>query len=525
VRPCRDPFQEIAGIRRELHVGSGVHPLLAPIIFFDQPMKSLLSLLVLLGPGVLHAAPSRPNLLFLLSDDHSYPYLSTYGDPNVKTPVLDQLAAEGMKFHRFFTGAPQCVPSRACYMTGRSAVAARMTRFSAPLPRDETTLPELLREKGGYFTGICGRSFHLDGSAKVGAAAARVFEKHDLKTFADRVDSLNTCSDPEVAEQVAKFLDARPKDRPFFLWANFSDPHHAWNAPAEFRPDPTSLKLPAHWPDLPGMREQLADYFAEINRLDHTVGEVLAELERRGLKDNTLIVFAGDNGAALPHGKGSLYDPGSNVPFLLRWPGTVKPGGESHVLVSGEDFAPTLLAAAGLEAGPKMSGVSFLPLLRGEAFAPRKHVFIERGPHGSAPVTAGMANAGYDLGRAVRSDRYKLIYNCTPWLPYAPVDSAGGAGWREIQAAQAAGKLAPGLGATYFTKPRPVYELYDLDADPSELDNLSGKTEFAHVEQELREALAEKMILDWDYLPLPDLMEAGPKADRKDGTGKGASAR
>lgn len=476
-----------------------------------KALPFLTTLLLLLSPR----ASAGPNLLLLLSDDHSYPYLGTYGDPNVRTPVLDRLADEGMKFHRFFTAAPQCVPSRAALMTGRSAVAARMTRFSAPLPRDEVTLPELLREKGGYFTGICGRSYHLDGATKIGAAAGRIFQEHGLKTFAERVDFLNTCPDPEVAAQVAAFLDARPADKPFFLWANFSDPHHSWTAPAEFRPDPASLKLPAHWPDLPGMREQVADYCAEVNRLDHTIGGVLAELEKRGLKDETLVVFCGDNGAALPHGKGSLYDPGSNVPFLVRWPGVVKPGGDSRALLSGEDLAPTLLAAAGLDPGPKMSGVSFLSLLKGEAHTPRTHVFVERGPHGSAPVTVGIANASYDLGRAVRSDRYKLIYNCTPWIPYAPVDSAGGAAWAEIREANDAGRLAPGVKATYFTSPRPVYELYDLEKDPSELENLSGRPEHEGTERSLREALGEKMILDWDYLPLPDLMDAGAKAGGK----------
>src|SRR6187401_2263841 len=104
----------------------------------------------------LHSA-DLPNLLLLLSDDHSYPFVSAYGDPNVKTPTLDKLAAEGIKFHRFFTACPQCVPSRAAYMTGRSPVAARMTRFTSPLPRDEVTFPEILRQKGGYFTGVCGR--------------------------------------------------------------------------------------------------------------------------------------------------------------------------------------------------------------------------------------------------------------------------------------------------------------------------------------------------------------------------------
>jgi arylsulfatase A-like enzyme len=464
---------------------------------------------------------AKPNILFLLSDDHSYPFLSTYGNSNVKTPTLDQIAAEGMKFHRFFTGAPQCVPSRATLMTGRSPVAARMTRFSAPLPRDEITLPELLRDKGGYFTGVCGRSFHLDGSNKTGPATAKVFEDHHLKTFIDRVDSLNTCSDNEVATQVAAFLDQTPADKPFFMWANFSDPHHVWNAPSEFRPDPASLKLPAHLPDRPGVREQLADYCAEVNRVDHTIAGVLEVLKKRGLMENTITIFCGDNGMAMPHGKGSLYDPGSNVPFLVRWPGVVKPGSDSRALISAEYLAPTLLAAAGLEPGSKMSGVSFLPLLKGETHTPRKHLFIERGPHGSAPVQADMTNAGYDLARAVRSDRFKLIYNCTPWLPYSPVDSAGGQAWKQMQEANAAGKLPPGMSATYFTSPRPVYELYDLEADPGELNNLSGNPQLAATERELRTALAEKMILDWDYLPLPDLMEGNASA----GGGKKAKGK
>ncbi len=191
--------------------------------------------------SALATEPAKPNILFLLSDDHSYPFLSVYDNPNVKTPVLDQLATDGMKFHRFFTAAPQCVPSRAALMTGRSPVAARMTRFSAPLPRDEITLPELLRDKGGYFTGVCGRSFHLDGAANANKAIGAIFQKNNLKTFADRVDSLNTCPDNEVAGQLAAFLDKKPEGKPFFMWANFSDPHHVWNAPEEFRPDPASL--------------------------------------------------------------------------------------------------------------------------------------------------------------------------------------------------------------------------------------------------------------------------------------------
>ncbi|MES2693393.1 MAG: sulfatase [Verrucomicrobiota bacterium] len=478
--------------------------------------------LLALCAGLARAAtPAKPNILFILSDDHSYPFLSCYGDTNVKTPTLDQLAAEGMKFHRFFTVAPQCVPSRAGYLTGRSAVAARMTRFSSPLPRDEITFQELLREKAGYFTGICGRSYHLDGSGRFsGTAAGDIMRKHDMVTFAKRVDYLKQGSDTEAIVQMKEFLDLKPKDKPFSLWLNFSDPHHVWNAPESFRPNPASLKLPAHWPDVPGMREQLADYCAEVNRLDASVKAVLDMLKERGFAGNTLVVFAGDNGAALPHGKGSLYDPGSNVPFVIRWPGVVKAGGDSRTLLSGEDVAPTLLAAAGVAAGPKMSGVSFLGLLKGEAYTPRKHIFVERGPHGSAPVSVEMRNSGYDLSRAVRSDRYKFIYNCTPWIPYSPVDSAGGAAWRDISAANAAGKLGAGLRATYFTTPRPVYELYDLEADPSELKNLSGDPKLWPVERELRIALAEKMTVDFDYLPLPALGDDDQAGAGNKGGGK-----
>jgi N-sulfoglucosamine sulfohydrolase len=450
------------------------------------------------------AAP-KPHILFLLSDDHSYPYLSCYGDANVTTPTLDQLATEGMKFHRFFTAAPQCVPSRAALLTGRSPVAARMTRFSSPLPRDEVTFPELLREQAGYFTGVCGRQYHLDGSVpKQDNTLGQFLQQHGLKTFSNRVDYLDASKGEGVEAKVAEFLDRRPADRPFCLWVNFNNPHHPWNE-LTARPDPASLKLPPAWPDLPGLRAQLADYCGEVNRLDLQVKAVLAVLEQRGLKDQTLIVFAGDNGQALPRGKGSLYDAGCNVPFLVRWPGVVKPGGDSRALLSGEDLAPTLLAAAGVPVPARMSGVSFLPLLRGEAFTPRKYVFTERGPHGSASVRADMTSNGYDLSRAVRSDRFKLIYNGTPWIPYAPVDSVAGAGWQQVLAEHAAGRLPPALDAAYFTLPRPVYELYDLGGDPGELSNLSGKREHAAVERELRRALAEKMILDFDYLPLPDL--------------------
>lgn len=452
----------------------------------------------------LAAAASRPNIVLILSDDHSVPHLGCYGDKVIQTPNLDRFASEGMRFDRMFTAAPQCVPSRAAIMTGRSPVAARIARFSSPLHPGVVTLPELLRQNG-YFTGICRRTFHLDGPANPPAETRRIFDEHGMRTFDSRVDWLDRNSPrAQTVSKVNEFLDKRAGAKPFFLWISFNDPHHAWDSNAIPRPhDPTRLVLPRHMPDLPGMRQDLARYYDEISRMDGEFQSVMDVLEKRGQRDNTIVLFMGDNGHAFPHGKGSLYDPGLNVPFLVRWPGQVKAGAATPQLVSGEDVAPTLLEAAGVRAPGEMSGQSFLNLLRGRPHAGRKHIYAARGVHGNSAFNEKTKASQFDLSRCVRTDRYKLIFNCTPSMEYAPVDSANDPGWRQTVEAHNSGKLPPELSRAYFTRPRPIVELFDLDQDPSELHNLAGRPELAAIERQLKLALQEKMILDYDFLPLP----------------------
>ncbi len=468
--------------------------------------------LVALNVAAEAATPAarRPNILFLLSDDHSYPYLGCYGNPDVRTPNLDRLAGEGMRFDRMFVGCPQCVPSRATLMTGRSAVAVRMVRFTSPLPEELPALPDLLRDQAGYFTGVAGRHYHLDGPSGKGKHACpeidAAIEKHGLRTFTKRVDYVEQGGPlKNFGAKLDAFLDAAPKDKPWFFWLGFSDPHHPWNLQGpRGLPDAAKLTLPPHVPDLPGVRSDLARYLAEVEHLDGDVQDVLDTLAARGCAQNTLVVFMGDNGLALPHGKGALYDPGIAVPLLVRWPGVVRPGIVTRTLISGEDFAPTMLAAAGVTPPKAMSGVSFLGLLRGQPFTGRKYIFAERGPHGGdGGMRPDISAATFDLARCVRSDRFKLIYNCTPHQPVAPVDSPRDPGWQEMVAAHAAGKLAEPFVRSYFTTPRPTFELYDLDADPGELHNLAGNPQYRQAELELKRALTERMVLDWDFLPTP----------------------
>jgi N-sulfoglucosamine sulfohydrolase len=458
-----------------------------------------LALAVATSAGPAPAAADRPNVLVVLSDDHSVPHVGCYGNKDIKTPNLDRFAAEGLRFDRAYVACPQCVPSRAAIMTGRSPVAIQMTRFSAPLPAEIPVFPELLRASG-YYAGVAGRTYHLDGS-RLPPESQAVFDRYGLVTFPKRLDYVKTGGRPQMLAQFREFLDRVPSGRPFVLQLCSNDPHRPLDENAIPQPhDPAKLTLPPWYPDTKLVRADFARYYDEIARFDADFGQIMAELAKRGLAANTIVLFMGDNGASQFRGKGTLYEFGVHVPLLVRWPGVVKPGRATAELVSGEDLAPTFLEAAGVAAPKEMTGRSLLKLLRGEPFEGRKYVFAERGAHGGGLPTN---SANFDLGRCVITKTHKLIYNALWQIPYWPVDFAGDAFWKELQQMHKDGKLSAELDRLYFSPTRPMFELFDLVADPAELANLAGKPAAAEVEKELKAALQEWMILQHDFLPLP----------------------
>lgn len=438
-----------------------------------------------------------PNIVLIVSDDHSAPFLGSYGYPSIKTPNIDKLAKEGILYRRAYTTAPQCVLSRAAIMTGRNTLDVQMTRFSAPLDKSVTAYPELLR-KNGYHTGILGRNFHLDGNRRV-PETVEVLEKYGLETFKNRVDYLKVTGNRDsIFQQYNDFLDQAPKGKPFFVQVGYSDPHRIFNA-KDFEPNPEQISLPKHWPDTKQVREDFAAYLGEIQRLDGDVGRVLDDLKKRGLAENTLVIFIGDNGGALLRGKGTLYNLGLNVPLIIRHPKLIKAGQTSDALVSGTDIAPTLLNVAGVAIPKEITGKSLVPSFQG-TYAGHEYIYAVRGAHGQAlPYNS----ADFDLGRTVFNKKYKLIYNAIWQIPYHPVDFAAQPFWLDLTQKHTEGKLEEKYDKLLFAARRPMFEIYDEEKDPDETNNLAGKPEIAETEHHLKTLLQEWMILHRDYLPLP----------------------
>ncbi len=448
---------------------------------------------------------SRPNILLILSDDHSLPHLGCYGDKNILkynlTPNIDAFSAEGMRFTKAYTASPQCAPSRTSIFTGRSPIGLSTTRFSQPARRNIPFITDLLRDNG-YWVGIDGRHHHLDGRMKdePHMIEALVEEKmKDLDRRLDHVEISKTKGDylKQIPHKINSVLDKVPEDQPFFLYYGFNQPHRKFGID-HVGIDPSQLALPSDWPDLPEVRLDYARFLAEVRDLDTGFGLLEEVLEKRGLKENTLVIFMGDNGEALLRGKGTLFQRGLNVPLMVRWPNQVKPGTVSHALISGLDLATTILEAANLNAAKGMTSISFLPELLGQPFQSRNHLFAERGWH-HGPITR---TDGLDFSRAVITKDYHFIYNALPDRSYTPVDMPRGEAWQAIQAQLKKRALSQLHTKLYFQNPRPIFELYNIKEDPFQVRNLSGEKEFSEVEKNARQRLDQWMIRESDYLPL-----------------------
>jgi N-sulfoglucosamine sulfohydrolase len=420
--------------------------------------------------------PVRPNVLFIVSEDNG-PELGCYGTPDVRTPNLDRLAAEGCRFANAYVTHAVCSASRASFLTGlfpfqNGQIGLATHRYS--MFQNWDNIPSILKEHG-YRTGMVGKlhvnpesAFPLDYRAIPGSG----FNDRPMRKYADAA---------------AEFITA--SDQAFFLAVNFPDAHFPLLRQQHGLPEhPFSgdhLKpLPFIGVDTPRLRQGAADYYNCLMRLDAGVGMLLEELDKAGKAYRTLVIYISDHGAQFSRGKATCYEGGLRIPMIVRWPGQVKPDTVRNELVSTIDIVPTVIQAAGLPARASLPGRSLLPLTADRDVPWREYLFAER--------TAYHA-ASFFPQRTVRDERYKLILNLTPERanPVAQTYRTMQAGFflygtnqHEIQSAP---KPVQEAYATWRNPP-PV-ELYDLQNDPWEFRNLSDKPELADVKERLLDEL------------------------------------
>jgi uncharacterized sulfatase len=435
-------------------------------------------------------AKAKPlNVVWIFGEDMG-PELGCYGDPNALTPNMDRLAREGARFTRCFTHAPVCAPSRSGLVTGRYPTSIGTHHMRSTLLKPPPLFTDYLR-KAGY----------------VIAWPTRTRRGKTDFNFAV----------PKGAFDVTDDWTERIPKQPFFGFYNVLTSHESQiRAPADkmkenlarLKPsehrDPAKMKLPSYYPDTPEVRRDLANYYDLVTAVDYVVGDVLAALDKAGVADNTVILLTGDHGRGLPRSKRWVYDQGTHVPLIVRWPGQIKPGTVREDLVCFLDFAPTTLALAGVDVPKEMQGQVIL----GPKTAPeRKYVFAAR----------DRMDETYDRIRSVRDKRFQYVRNFHPELPYAQRIAYGELMptmqvWRKLNAE---GKLNA-VQKQFFAPTKPKEELYDVQADPDEVHNLAGDPKYADKLKELRAALDAWITATKDLgaVPEKELIKRGLVADR-----------
>lgn len=427
---------------------------------------ALLSLLA----ATCQAADARPNFVIVIADDVSVDDIGCYGHPHIRTPNIDALAREGMRFDRAFLTCSSCSPSRCSIMTGRYPHATGAGELHQPLPADQIVFAGLLKE-AGYYTASAGK-WHLGGAAK--------------KNF-DRIEG----GRPSGCEHWVQVLQERPQDKPFFLWAAAFDAHRGYSNNTIPEPHQASdAVVPPYLPDVPATRKDLGMYYDEITRLDDYLGQVVDELKRQKVLENTFILFLADNGRPFPRCKTTVYDSGVQTPFVLRFPPQVKAGSVAKNLVSSVDIAPTILELAGVEPAKTFQGKSFVPQLKDPQASTREYIFAEHNWHDYQAHE-----------RAVRSKDYLYIRNAFPELPGTPpADAVRSPTYRAMLELAEAGKLTDAQRSC-FIKPRTAEELYDVQADPHQLHNLADDPQAQAALEQLRGQLDAWIKRTGDQVP------------------------
>ncbi len=463
----------------------------------------------LLGQAFLFG-DDRPNILFAISDDQSYPYASAYGCTGIDTPAFDRVAREGVLFENAFVPSPGCSPTRAAILTGRypwqnEHAGTHASSFSSTL----TTYP-LRFQAAGYHVGYTGKGWG-PGNFRVGGFTENPAGPQYSAPLTGTPKGIRS---NDYAAAFEKFLGERKEGQPFCFWFGGSEPHRSYDDGIGVRNGRRLEEafVPKFLPDVPVVSSDILDYCYEIEWFDQHLGRMLDLLQKRNELDNTLVVVTSDNGMPFPRAKANVFEFGIHVPLAIRWGHHVPGRRKVKDLVNLVDLMPTYLDAAGIEHGGErpMTGRSLLPILKstqaGLVDETRRETFSGRERHSSSRWN----NLGYPQ-RAIRTDRYLLIRNFHPerWPAGAPQKLGAGNYPRDpsqlgplheayhdiddspsLQFLVANAETSPlDKYLRWSVQKRPAEELYDIRNDPACLVNLADDPAHQAARQELAERL------------------------------------
>lgn len=418
------------------------------------------SLLAIQGTTALSQDAQRPNILWISSEDNG-PQLGCYGDSYATTPNLDRLASRSLRFTQCWSNAPVCAPARTTIITGMwpTSLGAQHMRSEVRLPENVQLFPQLLRAAGYYCTNNSKEDYNV-------IKAGKVWDESSNKAH----------------------WRNRQQQQPFFAVFNFTTTHESQirMRPHQAKHDASQVFVPPYHPDLPDVRRDWAQYYDKLEEMDQQVGKVLKQLEEDGLAEDTIVVYFGDHGSGMPRGKRWLYQSGLHVPLLIHIPPKYKAlaqefnsdGSTIDELVGFIDLAPTMLSLAGIPVPQTMQGRAILGSQR--TTEPEYMVaFRDR------------MDERYDCSRAIRDHQYLYIRN---WIPYRPqgqyleymFQTPTTLAWKK---AFDEGQLNE--AQSFFWKPKPTEELYDLNTDPYQTVNLSSQSEHQATLDTMRKRLHE----------------------------------
>ena len=417
------------------------------------------------------SANRKPNFVVILSDDHGRLYTGCYGAKGLRTPNIDRLASQGMVFSHAFTATAMCAPSRSMLYTALFPHRNGAHPNHSAVRRGTRSLPHYLKPLG-YRVALAGKT-HIK------PRECFPFEYVSLRG-------------------VERFLRS-VRGEPFCLVIATHYPHAPWLKTGPY--DAAEVTLRPDLLDTPETRQAMARYWNTVDALDRQVGQFLALLKRFGLEENTLCIYTSDHGAQFPFSKWTLYDAGIRVPFIVRWPGRVRPGTQTDAMVSFVDVLPTLVEAAGGVPPAGLDGRSFLAVLEGRKSDHRDIIYATH-------TTKGIISGSYYPIRAVRTRTHKYIVNLNAGGKFTNVVTEGrkggkGAGgpadywlsWLEL-----ARRDPEAAARVRHYQHRPPEELYDLRSDPFELKNLANDPAQRRLMDKLRAELRAWMKQQGDPL-------------------------